>query len=141
VLPRLRQPMPRVAIVVDTSGSMGDDELAAALAEVTGVLRAVGIGGNRISVLACDAAVHAVSRVRSVSDVTLAGGGGTDMRVGINAALAVAEPPHFVVVLTDGYTPWPERMPSTVRLIAGLIGPAPEPPAWITAVRIPLGSA
>ncbi|MBX6769846.1 MAG: hypothetical protein IRY90_22275, partial [Actinomadura rubrobrunea] len=42
VLPSLRRPLPRVAIVIDTSGSMGDRELAAALAEVTGVLREVG---------------------------------------------------------------------------------------------------
>jgi hypothetical protein len=32
-------------------------------------------------------------------------------------------------------------MSGSVRLIAGLIGPASEPPAWITSVRIPLGSA
>ncbi|MEV4077512.1 hypothetical protein ACGFJC_07315 [Nonomuraea fuscirosea] len=39
VLPSLRRPLPVVAIVIDTSGSMGEDHLATALAEVTGVLR------------------------------------------------------------------------------------------------------
>lgn len=105
VLPSLRRPLPRVAIVIDTSGSMGDAELAAALAEVTGVLREVGVGGNRVTVLACDADVHAVTRVASTREVTLAGGGGTDMRVGIAAALARPDRPSVVVVLTDGYTP------------------------------------
>ncbi|MFE7098619.1 vWA domain-containing protein [Streptomyces erythrochromogenes] len=137
VLPSLRRPLPRVAVVVDTSGSMGPDDLAAALAEVTGVLREVGVGGNRVAVLACDADVHAVTRVRSAGEVALAGGGGTDMRVGIGAALALPDRPNMVVVLTDGYTPWPDETPSC-RLIAALIGEdPPAPPAWVETVRVP----
>ncbi|MFE6911459.1 vWA domain-containing protein [Streptomyces erythrochromogenes] len=136
VLPSLRRPLPRVAVVVDTSGSMGPDDLAAALAEVTGVLREVGLGGNRVAVLACDADVHAVTRVRSAGEVELAGGGGTDMRVGIGAALALPDRPNVVVVLTDGYTPWPDETPSC-RLIAALIGEdPPAPPPWVESVRV-----
>ncbi|AWW41835.1 vWA domain-containing protein [Streptomyces cadmiisoli] len=136
VLPSLRRPLPRVAVVVDTSGSMGDDDLAAALAEISGVLREVGIGGNRVAVLACDADVQAVARVTAVDQVELAGGGGTDMTVGIRAALAAPEPPQIVVVLTDGHTPWPDE-PVRCRLIVALIGPdAPQPPAWAETVRI-----
>ncbi|NED10649.1 VWA-like domain-containing protein [Streptomyces sp. SID9124] len=137
VLPTLRRPLPRVAVVVDTSGSMGEGELAAALGEVTGVLREVGVRGNRVSVLACDADVHAVSRVTATDQVTLGGGGGTDMRVGIAKALAAPERPGVVVVLTDGVTPWPDESPSC-RLIAALIGTgAPQPPSWIETVRVP----
>lgn len=137
VLPSLRRPLPRVAVVIDTSGSMGDAELAAALGEVTGVLREVGIRGNRVTVLACDADVHAVSRVTATEQITLGGGGGTDMRVGIEAALATAERPNIVVVLTDGLTPWPEEHPPC-RVIAALIGSsAPQPPDWVETVRIP----
>ncbi|MFD4134424.1 VWA-like domain-containing protein [Streptomyces goshikiensis] len=139
VLPSLRRPLPRVAIVIDTSGSMGEDDLAAALAEVTGVLREVGVGAHRVAVLACDADVHAVTRVTSAEQVTLAGGGGTDMTVGIGAALALPDRPNIVVVLTDGYTPWPAETPSC-RLIAALIGAAaPEPPSWVETVRVDLG--
>ncbi|MFI0965761.1 VWA-like domain-containing protein [Streptomyces sp. NPDC021080] len=138
VLPSLRRPLPRVAVVIDTSGSMGDDELAAALGEVTGVLREVGIRGNRVTVLACDADVHAVSRVTATEQITLGGGGGTDMRVGIEAALATADRPNIVVVLTDGLTPWPDENPPC-RVIAALIGStAPQPPNWVETVRIPL---
>ncbi|GIG02385.1 vWA domain-containing protein [Catellatospora citrea] len=141
VLPSLRRPLPRVAIVIDTSGSMSDDDLAAVLAEVGGVLRAVGVRGNRVAVLACDADVHAARRVSTVGEVVLAGGGGTDMRVGIRAALAVPEPPHFVIVLTDGYTPWPDAALSRTRIIAGLVGAdAPKPPSWIEAIPITMTS-
>ncbi|MFD5874659.1 VWA-like domain-containing protein [Streptomyces sp. NPDC060322] len=136
VLPSLRRPLPRVAVVIDTSGSMGDGEIAAALAEVTGVLREVGIRGNRVTVLACDADVQAVSRVTSAGQITLGGGGGTDMRVGIAAALAVPERPSIIVVLTDGHTPWPDENPAC-RLVAALIGPsAPAAPPWIETVRV-----
>ncbi|GAA2625910.1 VWA-like domain-containing protein [Dactylosporangium fulvum] len=136
VLPSLRQPLPRVAIVVDTSGSMGPDDLASALGEVTGVLRAVGIRGNRVTVLACDADVHAVTRVTKAEQVRLGGGGGTDMRVGIAAARAVPDPPQIIVVLTDGATPWPAE-PTGCRLIAGLIGEHPTmPPNWVEAIHI-----
>ncbi|MFE3900473.1 VWA-like domain-containing protein [Streptomyces sp. NPDC059153] len=136
VLPSLRRPLPRVAVVIDTSGSMGDEELASALAEVTGVLREVGIRGNRVTVLACDADVQSVSRVTAAEQITLGGDGGTDMRVGIAAALAARDRPNIVVVLTDGCTPWPDESPSC-RLVAALIGPdAPQPPGWVETVRV-----
>src|SRR5690606_38416681 len=45
VLPSLRRPVPTVAIVIDTSGSMSEDALGAALAEVAGVLRSIGLRG------------------------------------------------------------------------------------------------
>ncbi|ANH93905.1 hypothetical protein A8713_24300 [Streptomyces sp. SAT1] len=137
VLPSLRRPLPRVAVVVDTSGSMGETELAAALGEVTGVLREVGVRGNRVTVLACDADVQTVSRVTATEQVVLGGGGGTDLRVGIHAALTAPDRPGIVIVLTDGLTPWPEQ-PTSCRLIAALIGSeAPQPPPWAETVRIP----
>jgi predicted metal-dependent peptidase len=140
VLPSLRRPLPVVAIVIDTSGSMGSDDLAMALAEVTGVLREVGVAGNRVAVLACDAGVHTVSRVTSAQQITLAGGGGTDMRAGIERALALPERPGVVIVLTDGFAPWPGE-PSSCRLIAVLTSPdSPSPPAWAETVRITPGN-
>lgn len=37
------------------------------------------------------------------------GGGGTDMRVAL--AHVVQYDPHLVILMTDGYTPWPDREP------------------------------
>ena len=56
VLPALRRPVPEVAVVCDTSASMTDDLLAAALAEVDGLLRSLGMS-RQVRVLACDTAV------------------------------------------------------------------------------------
>lgn len=136
VLPSLRRPMPRVAVVVDTSGSMGEDDLAAALAEISGVLKEVGVGKERVAVLSCDADVQVARRVTSADQVELLGGGGTDMRVGIEAALRAPQRPQVVIVLTDGYTPWPSE-PSSARVVAALIGTSPPlPPEWIETVRV-----
>jgi predicted metal-dependent peptidase len=138
VLPSLRRPVPTVAIVVDTSGSTSEEYLGAAVREVAGVLDGVGVRRRRLTVLACDAAVAATSRVANANDIELAGGGGTDLRVGIAAALELVERPDIVLVLTDGYTPWPDH-PVPARVIAGLIGSRPpEPPPWMETVRIPI---
>ncbi|HMD23371.1 MAG TPA: VWA-like domain-containing protein [Streptosporangiaceae bacterium] len=136
VLPALRRPVPEVAVVCDTSGSMTEDLLAAALAEVEGLMRALGMA-RQVRVLACDTAVGAAQRVSSARQVELVGGGGTDMGTGIAAAVALRPRPAITVVLTDGYTPWPAAAPKGTRVVIGLLGPrAPDAPAWARAVRV-----
>jgi len=136
VLPSLQRPVPDVAIVVDTSGSMHDALLARALAEVEGVLKRAGL--RRVRVLAVDTAVHTVRSVSRAAQVELAGGGGTDMGAGIEAAAALRPRPSVVVVLTDGFTPWPGRPPRGTRVVVGLLseGWHEEPPAWARTVLI-----
>ena len=137
VLPSPVRPIPAVAVVVDTSGSMLDDELSTCLAEVDGIITGVGLRTVGVPVLACDAAVHAVSRVVSSSRVVLEGGGGTDMGVGLAGAARLRPKPEVVVVLTDGHTPWPSAPPLGTRVVVGLVGRhvAAGPP-WARTVRI-----
>jgi predicted metal-dependent peptidase len=136
VLPALRRPVPEVAVVCDTSGSMTEDLLAMVLAEVEGLLRALGLA-RQVRVLACDAAVAPVQRVSSARQVELIGGGGTDMGAGIGAAAALRPRPAVTVVLTDGYTPWPAAAPKGMRVVVGLLGEgAPDAPPWARAVRV-----
>jgi predicted metal-dependent peptidase len=112
---------------------MSDDLLARALAEVQGVLRATGVHGA--TVLTVDAAVHTVQRVFDARQVRPVGGGGTDMRVGIDAALKLRPRPHVVVVLTDGYTPWGDVPVRGVKVVAGILGnPNAEVPDWVSVV-------
>ena len=136
VLPALRRPVPEVAVVCDTSGSMTEDLLGAALAEVEGLLRALGMA-RQVRVLACDTAVGPAQRVNSARQVELVGGGGTDMGTGIAAAVALRPRPAVTVVLTDGYTPWPPQAPKGTRVVIALLGPAaPAAPAWARSVRV-----
>jgi predicted metal-dependent peptidase len=137
VLPALRRPVPELAVVCDTSGSMSEELLAMALAEVEGLLRALGMA-RQLRVLACDAAAGPAQRVSSARQVTLTGGGGTNMGAGLEAAYALRPRPAVTVVLTDGYTPWPEVAPKGMRVVAGLLGDdAPEAPGWARAIRVP----
>jgi predicted metal-dependent peptidase len=136
VLPALRRPVPEVAVVCDTSGSMTEDLLATVLAEVEGLLRALGLA-RQVRVLACDTAVAPAQRVSSARQVELIGGGGTDMGAGIGAAAALRPRPAVTVVLTDGYTPWPAAAPKGMRVVVGLLGEgAPEAPPWTRSVRV-----
>jgi predicted metal-dependent peptidase len=125
ILPSLRRPLPQVAVVIDTSGSASDRDLGSALSEVAGISRAAGIYGNQIAVYSCDAAVHTVQRVCAAEEITLAGGGGTDLRKGIDRAMATAPRPDVTVALTDGGTPWPARAPDC-RVVAGIFGSRPR---------------
>jgi predicted metal-dependent peptidase len=135
VLPSLRRPVPTVAVVVDTSGSVDDHMLGHALAEIDGALSSAGARRGDVTVLSCDAAVASRQKVRAATQVRLTGGGGTDMRIGIAAALALRPRPDVVIVLTDGETPWPED-PPRADLVVGLLGrTVTQPPEWARVVH------
>ncbi|HXW35011.1 MAG TPA: VWA-like domain-containing protein [Acidimicrobiales bacterium] len=121
VLPAMHRPVPNVAIVCDTSGSMHEQLLARALSEVEGILTRGGLRQAQVRVLAVDTNVHAVRRVSRASQVTLAGGGGTDMGEGIRAAALLRPRPSVIVVLTDGFTPWPSEPPKGSKVVVGLL--------------------
>ena len=69
VLPSLRQPLPRVAVVIDTSGSMSDGMLGQALGEIGGVLRSIGIARRDLRVVCCDAEAYEAQTVRDLGKV------------------------------------------------------------------------
>ncbi|MEL7155958.1 MAG: VWA-like domain-containing protein, partial [Actinomycetota bacterium] len=91
VLASLRRPAVEVAVVCDTSASVDDEQLGLAVAEIDGVLRAV--GNRSTTVISCDSAVRTVTRATRGRDVTLGGGGGTDMGIGIETALEARPAP------------------------------------------------
>lgn len=140
-MPGWRRPQPQVACVVDTSGSVDDVLLARAMSEVDGALRQLGAA---VDVLACDAAVHAVRRVRKASEATLVGGGGTDLRVALAAVERLRPRPTLTVVFTDGWTPWPETPPAGSAVVVALLlrrdEVTLEVPSWATVVRCELDS-
>jgi predicted metal-dependent peptidase len=110
----MRQPAsPKTKVILDTSGSIGTEELKAALAEVMGILKAVG-NSDGLYVIPCDSKAYPAQLVRTPSDMKnlkLPGGGGTDMGRGLAAAVSDKPKPDVIVVITDGFTPWPDEKP------------------------------
>ena len=135
---------PRIAAVIDTSGSMGRDDLAQCLGDLLGLSRAVSADGTGITVVTCDADARRIGVVRTpaqVRGIPLRGGGGTDMTVGIEECALMRPRPEVVVVLTDGYTPWPPRAPAgleSATVIALLTTPeaAAAVPRWIRTIAV-----
>lgn len=138
VFPALRQPIPRVAEGVDTSGSMSEEDLKVALQELKGILSAT---GATVDLLVCDAEVHGVSKVRSVQEAAqrLKGGGGTDMRPLIDAARTLRPKPEVLVIVTDGHIGDPGPPPAGINVVWVVVGhnPNPQPSKWGETVVIP----
>lgn len=134
VPPGMIRAEPRCGVVVDTSGSMGANELDSAVAEVTGIIDAAGVD---ILLCSCDYDASSPSLVGAVG--SLVGGGGTDMTAGIAAVLSViGDPVDVVVVVTDGFTPWP-AVPIGVPLVVVLVGNEDTSgvPSWASVVVVP----
>lgn len=161
LLPGTWEPVPEVAIVLDTSGSMlsaskASGESAAgkegrhygtvlmeAMNEVAGILEEFGqdIG---VQIFATDTSVGWAERVFDIQDVELVGGGGTDLGEGLEQVNNAEERPNIVIGLTDGYTPWPAEPPwvgENISSIIGIIGSTEEelattypPPKWADEV-------
>ena len=135
IMPAMVKPIPRFAIVADTSGSMGGDDLAIAARETEAILKGFGIDAPFYTV---DAAVHSKQRIRSAKQIDFQGGGGTDMRIGIQRAEEDNKRLDCVIVITDGETPWPNQ-PAKYNVVAVLTrdGSADHVPHWIKVVQIP----
>ncbi|MCV7384458.1 hypothetical protein H7K14_11475 [Mycolicibacter longobardus] len=138
VLPSQHRAVPRIAIVVDTSSSVDDTLLGRALGEVDNLLMSLNITDSGVAVYSVDSAAAAAQRIRRAKDLELVGAGGTDMRVGIEAAIQAQPRPEVVVVITDGYTPWPAEAPHSTSVVIALLGrrgsSLPSTPAW--AIRV-----
>lgn len=148
IYPGRYSPTPRVALVRDTSGSVSNEEFDAITSEVVGIADKVGLRGNDLIILDVDAGVQHVARYTNSNDARIRHGfGGTDMRVGVEAAAELKPRVNAIVILTDGETPWPDTRPKGVQVIACIVTDRGHDrssfnlPSWIRTVWIdPAGS-
>ena len=137
ILPSLRSRHPEISILLDTSASMSEELLGQALAEIDGLMSTVGIRFNCLKIFTCDSVVGKPQRVRRSSDLNLIGGGGTDLAQGIDAAVQSQPTADLLIIITDGFTPWPESLPNGIRAVAVLINEdPPATPEWLHRVEI-----
>jgi hypothetical protein len=92
----------RIALAVDTSGSINDKLLSRFAAEIAAVIEQT---GARLYLIVCDADVHSTQELsgrdgaRSMREFKFQGGGGTDFRPAI--AEAAKWKPDLLIYLTD----------------------------------------
>lgn len=123
---------PRVALLVDTSGSMTcGDYLDRAMNEVQGVIKAL---QGSVQLVCCDYNVSSAEKIFNAKAAKLTGGGGTDMTNGLEWILDNIRPaPDFVVTLTDGYTAWPDTF--KLRHIAVVLSDDGDLPPFGKSIR------
>src|SRR5208283_2487308 len=134
LLPAHVKPIPRVTVIADTSGSMRPEDLALALGVIQSALRSLP-DPRGLRVLAGDTAVACAKNVFRPEQVELSGGGGTDMSALIVAATEERPAPKAILVVTDGYTGWPDE-PVAPRVVVCLTraSQAASAPKWIDTV-------
>jgi predicted metal-dependent peptidase len=135
LLPAHVKPIPRVTVIIDTSGSMAESDLAQALGVLGNALRSLP-DPRGLRVLAGDTAVACAKNVFRPEQIELSGGGGTDMSALIAAAAEERPAPKAILVVTDGETGWRSE-PVAPRVVACLTRKpcyCPMPPEWIDVV-------
>lgn len=121
-----------IAVAIDTSGSIGQQQLNVFAAELQGILESY---DTAVTILWCDAQVHAVEQWSSAdgpldlskSKERLAGGGGTDHAPVFQKLDELDLRPACCVCLTDLYTNFPDAAPPYPVLWA-VIGGANQAP-------------
>lgn len=139
--PAMVAPALTVGVIVDTSASMSDQQTHRALSELDAICRRAGISPDNLIAVSADITVHALPRLRNATDLPLLGGGGTDLRPAIAHLARHRRRPQIIIVLTDGFTPWPELPPPRSTVIAVLIPradgqTAPPPPPWAETIEL-----
>ena len=102
--------MGELHVIGDTSGSIGGNTFARVAAELGYIIDV--LKPERIRVIWADAVACALEEVFEAGDnleLHPKGGGGTDMRLPLKHSEQFN--PIVCVLITDGYTPWPEEEP------------------------------
>jgi predicted metal-dependent peptidase len=104
---------PEGCVVIDTSGSIGDHELKTFLGELQGIL--TDVQPEKVHVMYIDDGLHndEVHEIEDVNDLLelgkkAGGGGGTNMPHAFTEVANRQLPIQWMVILTDGYTPFGE---------------------------------
>lgn len=106
---RYSESMGEIVIIGDTSGSIGQNDLNQIAAEINMIAETV--RPECIRVVWADTVVAGEQTFQTGDKITFEpkGGGGTDMRMPLEYVARYN--PEIVVLITDGYTPWPTSEP------------------------------
>lgn len=126
--------IPRICLIIDSSGSMDQRDLGLALGMVSKVLSGFRLRDG-IQVMVGDCAVQSCEKVFDPKKIIIKGRGGTEVDLLIRAAVELTPKPQLVVCLTDGFTGWP-REPVGIPVVACLTQDRKlsSVPSWIKSI-------
>lgn len=133
-----------VVVIVDVSGSMMQKDLARAFGTVADVLSRY--KPRRVLMLAADVGDTGAGFIElegpdALSEITVNGGGGTDMALALDQVTRKIEEeygdaPSLVIIATDGDTPWPrDEVPFPTVAILTRTNQAPPAETGIKVIR------
>ena len=129
VVPATHAPVPKVAVLVDTSGSMSELALQVVASELQGVLAAT---GANVTVATVDAELQGIRDCKSIQEAVglFKGGGGTVLIHGWKALLERKPAPDVIIVCTDGYIGGPDdgypAIEPKARVVWVVVGGQPD---------------
>jgi predicted metal-dependent peptidase len=109
-----------IALHIDTSASIGVDDLRDSLSEIVGIKRS--FSGVTLTVIICDCEIHEVVELNDYSDidellVKIKGGGGTS-HVPVYDWIEENKPnTKLLISFTDGYTEFPKKDKEYIKTI------------------------
>lgn len=139
ILPGMHRPVPRIAVVLDTSGSMSRDMVIDCLTEIKGIAAATGT--TDVTLIQVDTDVTSVTTWEP-GKIELKGRGGTDLRTGIDHAASLRTPINVLIILSDGGSEWPTAPPKGMHVVAailptyGLVDSVRKAMPWATVVEV-----
>jgi len=102
----------KVIVAIDTSGSIGRYCLEQFAGEINKIRHLV----SEVTAISCDCRVQEVVKINKFGDflsqIKMAGGGGTDMRPVFERVEKDNMQPELLIYLTDAYGSFPEKAPS-----------------------------
>lgn len=115
--PGLVQQLPEIAIIRDTSGSMGAQQIMEAVVESCAIAKAAGV--DSIWFMDADTQVAFCKRVRihEIDKLPVHGRGGTDFHPAIEAATKLKPKPDIIIYVTDGDGYAPKEPPPGIAFI------------------------
>jgi predicted metal-dependent peptidase len=119
---------PKAVLVLDNSGSMCGLEDMCATVILQGLKRL-----KQIQVVAGDTQPNYDSLMTKLSQYEFTGGGGTDMGALIEH-VDKEHRPDAIILVTDGYTPWPDH-PTRARLVIALCADT-DTPKWAKTIPV-----
>lgn len=107
---------PHVWVIIDSSGSISDEELCKFTGHINSAMRKY---DTCVTLIECDAEIQKISNIKGkIKNINIKGRGGTDLTKGINYIKdVVGKSKTRVIMLTDGYTNW-DAVPDNLVITA-----------------------